>query len=100
MTAIIVRGLTFDADGSITLEYADAESDVREKGIILNHTLFVPSGQDYDDELQGVVDAVGALLADVLEDLPHLAPVHLADGGDDEDDEDELEHRPYDPVGG
>lgn len=98
MTAIFVRGLSFDPDGSITLEYADAEKDVREKGIILNHTLFIPSGQDYDDELQAVVDAVGALLADVLEDLPHLAPVQLVDDDDDEDEDDALERRPYDRV--
>lgn len=98
MTTILVRGLTFDPDGSITVEYADADKDMREKGIILNHTIFVPAGEDYDDELLDVARAVQALLADVLEDLPHLGPAPRVE--DDGDDEDPLEHRPYDPVGG
>lgn len=94
---ITVRGLTFDPDGSITLEYADLDEDIREKGIILNHTLFVPAGEDYDDELFDVARAVQALLSDVLEDLPNLAPLPAPQ--EDDDDEDALEHRAYDPAG-
>jgi hypothetical protein len=81
----------------VTLEYADVDQDMREKGIILNHTIFIPAGEDYDEELFDVARAVQALLTDVLEDLPNLAPLPAPE--EDDDDEDALEYRPYDPVG-
>ena len=87
-----IRAVTFEPDGSAVVEYCVPAVDARANGVIHNHTLYVPAGIDYDDELAAVTDAVKALLDDVLEDLPLLPPagrpvIEQADEQEDDDDD-------------
>lgn len=89
---VLLRTITFQPDDSIVLEYCIPDQDARENGVILNHTMAIPYGKDYDSEIDAVHDAVLALIDDVLEDLPHLEPLrpsHIDDDEDDENDEDD-----------
>jgi hypothetical protein len=85
---ILLRTITFQPDDSVVLEYCIPAQDARENGVILNHTMAIPYGKDYDSEIDAVHDAVIALIDDVLEDLPDLEPLNPSDI-DDEDDEDQ-----------
>lgn len=95
---IVLAGMAFQSDGSIVMEYCIPGLDALRNGIVLNHTLLVPTGADYDDEIDDVRRAVIALVDDVLEDLPHLERISLEpptedddEGDDDDDDEDDDE---------
>lgn len=90
---VLLRNVTFQPDNSILLEYCIPSQDARENGVVLNHVMSIPYGQDYDDEIDAVHDAVLALIDDVLEDLPNLQPLRgtqpTIDEDEDEDDDDE-----------
>lgn len=89
---ILLRSITFQPDMSAIVEYCIPAQDARRNGVVLNHVMQVPYGDDYDDEIDAVQDAVLALIDDVLEDLPHLEPMSFTkpeDDDDDDDDEDE-----------
>lgn len=86
---VLLRTITFQPDESVVLEYCIPSQDARENGVILNHTMAIPYGKDYDDEINAVHDAVFALIDDVLEDLPYLEPLNLAAAGDEDDGEEE-----------
>lgn len=88
MTVRIIRAVNFLED-AVTIEYVTPEEDVKANGVTVNHALMVPAGDDYDDEIEAVFDAVQALLADVLEDLPRLEPVDLTPDDPDTEDDDE-----------
>lgn len=81
----IVRSISF-VDGGLTLEYVTPADDIKANGVTVNHALMVPAGDDYDDEIDAVIEAVNALLEDVLEDLPVLAPMDFAPPVDEDDD--------------
>lgn len=93
---VVLRTVQFEPDGSVVIEYCIPAKDARENGVVLNHIMSVPYGQDYDDEIDAVHDAALELISDVLEDLPNLAPIRPPqpreerddDGDDDEDDDD------------
>ena len=82
----VIGAVSFEPSG-VTVEWVEA-TDVKANGCLLAQSLFVPHGDQYDDELDAVLDAVQLLLADVLTDLPGL-PV-ASEGPDDTDDGDEL----------
>jgi hypothetical protein len=90
LTRPIVRSIVFDDDGAAVIEYCVPAQDVRDNGVVLNHLLSVPREDQYDDEIDAVTDAVQALLADVLEDFPTMAPFTLPrlDDTDDTDPDD------------
>jgi hypothetical protein len=89
---ILLRSITFQPDMSAVVEYCIPAQDARQNGVVLNHIMQVPYGDDYDDEIDAVQDAVLALIDDVLEDLPHLEPMSFSKPEeDDEDDDDEEE---------
>ena len=79
----VVTHISFEPRG-LTVEYAEF-SDFKANGVTRSCALFVPHGDQYDDEIDAVVDSALALLADVLEDLPHLPARELP--GEREDDE-------------
>ncbi len=84
-----IRGISFEPDGATVLEYCIPAKDARANGVVLNHILRIPYGDQYDDEIDAVTDAALLLINDVLEDLPHLDPIQLradGDAGDDDDD--------------
>lgn len=88
---VLLRGLTFEPDGSVLVEYCIPSLDARQNGVVLNHTLYVPAGQDYDDEVYAVQEAMLALISDVLEDLPNLEPLRPPTPPDEDDDDDDEE---------
>lgn len=86
---VLLRGLTFEPDGSVLIEYCIPAIDARQNGVVLNHTLYVPTGADYNDEIDAVQDAILALIGDVLEDLPNLEPMRPPQPSDEDDDDDD-----------
>ena len=73
---MIIRSIGLLEDG-VLLEYVDYQKDLRDSGLVLNHTIFIPAGDDYDDEIEAVVLAVRALLADALQDFANVPPTDL-----------------------
>lgn len=88
---VLLRGLNIEPNGDMLVEYCIPSLDARQNGVILNHTLLVPMGADYDDELEAVQESILALIRDVLEDFPELEPLRLPQAADDEDDDDDDE---------
>jgi hypothetical protein len=66
-----IQTVAFDETG-LQIGYYDPDTDVKAPGLVRLHTLIVPGGDDYDDEIQAVVDAVVYLLNDVGEDWEKL----------------------------
>ena len=96
----LIRTITIMPDG-VTLEFMDTEGDLRESGLQLQHALFVPDDEEYEDEIQALLDSAHALLLDGLQDYgntPALSLRQIAkdaeaavqrDAGVDPDEDDE-----------
>ena len=74
----VLRTISMAPDG-ITLEYIEPKADVRRNGLALNHVIYIPSGQDYDDGIENVNEAALELLGDALEDMHILQPLDPED---------------------
>lgn len=84
----IIRALTFSQDGSVGIDFMEPLADLRENDLLMNHVLFVPAEDEYDDELDALRDAAQELLADALEDFRRMPPLTEAPPDyEDEDDE-------------
>lgn len=85
----IIRTLTFSQDGSVGIDFMEPLADIRENDLLMNHVLFVPAEDEYDDEIDALRDAALYLLADALEDFRRMPPLTEAppDNDDDEDEE-------------
>lgn len=83
----LIRALTFNNDGSVTIEYVTPSEDFKANGLALNHAILVPAGEDYDDEIEAAREAALALLIDALFDLAHLGPYQAPVATEDNDDE-------------
>ncbi len=91
---LIVAGVRFEEDGSMMLDFMQPLRDVKANGVQLQHSMYVPAGDEYDDEMDAVRDAVRYLINDILEDLPNLPAVKQPPSGrrpieDDDDDDDD-----------
>lgn len=86
--APLLASVDLDADG-LSLAYMEFPQDVRKNGLTWQHRVFVPRGSDYDDEIDAAVEALQALLTDVLDDIDRAEPVELAEDEDEEAEEDE-----------
>lgn len=82
----LISGVEFTPDG-VSITYGSPSRDLKANGVMHSHTLHVPHGDEYDDEVDAVLDAATALLADVLEDLDQM-PGYEALPRDDDDDGD------------
>ncbi len=69
-----VQNVAFETDGTAHIAYFDLDEDVKSNGLIHSHTLIVPAGADYDDEIRTLMEAVHALIADAADDLRRLGP--------------------------
>lgn len=67
-----VQAITVGPDGGLQIGYYTPSTDVKANGVILLSNLIVPPGDEYDDEIEAVLDAIKHLVADVLEDFPNL----------------------------
>ena len=88
---MIIRGLSFDPDGGVAMEYVNPANDIKASGVMQNHTIFIPGGDrsEYLDEITALQDAAMYLLRDVLDDLPHLPVATERPAEDDDEDEDD-----------
>ena len=85
----IVRALTFELDGSVSVEYVTPSIDQRHSGLVVNHVIFIPSHhEDLEDDRSALVDAAHELLNSALEtfaaeagQLPPEQPVAQATSG-------------------
>ena len=70
----LIRTVTLQSDGA-TVEYVDSKRDLRDNGLMVNHIVFIPAGEDYDEGLEALIVAAQRLLSDALEDLEVMEPV-------------------------
>lgn len=82
---VIFSGIDFE-DGVVRLTYKTLPQDSRGP-LVAEHSLTIPWGSDYDDELAALVNAAEELLADALEDFGTYEPNDFSPNDDDEDDE-------------
>ena len=68
----LIQHLTIGPDDGLQIGYLTPEQDVKASGVMLLHTLIIPPGDQYDDEIEAVLAAIKHLVADVLEDFPDL----------------------------
>ncbi len=72
---VVIQTVAFEPDGGVQIAYYTPRTDVTTVGVINAHTLVVPAGYDYDDEIQAVLDAVEHLVLDVMDDWKRLPKV-------------------------
>lgn len=70
-----VQNVQVDEDG-IQVVFYTPEQDAKAPGIVQLHTLMIPKGADYDDEITAAIDALQYLINDVLDDWDTLEPFH------------------------
>ena len=64
----IVRALTFEMDGSVSVEYVTPAIDQRNSGLVVNHVIFIPSHHvDLEGDRMDLVTAAHKLLDASLE---------------------------------
>lgn len=76
-------------DEGIELAYMRLPADVRKNGLVWQHAVLAPHNSDYDDEIADVMDALTALLEDVIEDEALAEPVDPEVPEDDDEEEDD-----------
>lgn len=84
-----ITGLGVMPDGGIEVGYVRLPTDLRKNGLLWHHSVSVPRGSDYDDELDDLMESLGALMRDVLEDEALAEPVERIEEDDDEDEDEE-----------
>lgn len=83
----VILGLELGGD-SVTFTYITIPADIRETGLAQQHTIQIPLGGDYEDEVDALMEAAEALLEDALDDFERL-PAYEPPGDDEEDDGDD-----------
>jgi hypothetical protein len=73
----VIRSITVQPDG-LAIEYADVTKDLHANGLQLSHVVFIPAGDDYDDEIDAVTMAAQDALRDALQDHDNLPPMDPA----------------------
>ena len=69
MIKVAVQTISFGSEGEVEMTYMLPESDVKAPGLARMHTILIPKGYEYDDEIAAVSEAADHLLLDVLEDF-------------------------------
>lgn len=69
---IAIQNVSFDPDGDLHISYFFPQTDTKTAGLAHLHTLLIPVGFDYDDEINAVIDAISYLVRDVLDDWDKL----------------------------
>lgn len=73
----------------IEIAYVRLPQDLRKNGLMWQHTVLVPRGSDYDDEIETFEAALRDLLVDALDDENRAEPVEPIVPDDDEEDEED-----------
>lgn len=69
---LIIQQITVEPDGGLQIGFYRPHDDIKANGVLHLHTLLIPADDDYDDEIEAVLDAARFAVRDVLEDLPNL----------------------------
>lgn len=83
-----ITGVELSQEG-ISIGYVRLPADVRKNGLVWQHSVSVPYRSDYDDEIEALVEAAQALLADVLDDEDRAEPIDPSIEEEEEDDDDD-----------
>ena len=86
----LVRGVTFSPDGGVAIDYMEPLKDLRKNDLAINHSIYIPAEDEYEDEIEEVQKTILYLLADALEDfhaMPPLVESDLTFEADEEDDD-------------
>ena len=86
-----ITGIALTQAGGIEVGYVRLPQDVRKNGLVWQHTVQIPRGSDYDEELDDLMDALVVLLTDVLEDEATAEPIDMPDEEDEDEDDEEGE---------
>lgn len=81
-----VRGVTFTPDG-VFVEFMSLASDIRDNGLVMNHTLLIPDENTYHDAIDALITDVLTLLDAALTDFESSPPTDMSDELDDEGDD-------------
>jgi hypothetical protein len=81
---LIIRTITMDETG-VSIEYVQPAQDIKANGVQMNHVLFIPRNDDYDDEILDLEEKALYLVRDVLEDVPDLPGIKNRTPDEDED---------------
>lgn len=84
---IDISGVEIVPEG-VSISYMRVPRDVRKNGLLWQHNVVVPTGSDYDDEIETFMDALQALLVDVLEDEETAEPIEPTTDEDEDEDDD------------
>jgi hypothetical protein len=74
MNKRIIQEIRMEEDG-VQIAFYTPDEDVRQPGVVQLHTLLIPRGGDWDDEIDTVMEAASYLVNDVLDDWSTLTPV-------------------------
>lgn len=69
MIKVAIQSVSFGSEGEVEMTYMLPESDVKAPGLARMHTILIPKGYEYDDEMAALSEAADLLLLDVLEDF-------------------------------
>lgn len=69
---VVVQTVQLQPDGGLQVSYYLPETDLKANGVLHMHTVIIPFGDQYDDEIETFRDALVQVLLDVLDDLPNL----------------------------
>jgi hypothetical protein len=87
----LVQDISVGDDGGLIVTYTIPAYDMKANGLMQQHQLIIPAGEDYDDEIAAVLDATVHLIRDALDDLPRLMslPDAIATYAQDEEEEED-----------
>jgi hypothetical protein len=87
----LIRGVMFEADGSVSIDFMDPPRDAKANGVMFNHSLYLPAESDYTDSVDRLREIVMQLVGEVMTDAPDMEAIGAREGGFDDD-----ETSPYD----
>lgn len=64
-----IQSISIDMDGDLHIAYV-LEENVKANGVGIAHTMIIPQGATYDEEIAALIEAAEYLVADVLDDMP------------------------------
>jgi hypothetical protein len=82
MIKIVIQHISFDPEGETEVAYYLPETDVKAPGVAKMQTLLIPTGYEYDDEVNAVLEAARHLVMDVLQDFDELPSAFTPAPGD------------------
>jgi hypothetical protein len=74
-------------EGGVEISYGRLPQDVRKNGLAWQHSVLIPKGSDYDDEIETFEEALLALLEDALDDEDTAEPIEPELDDEEEDDQ-------------